>query len=107
MRALFEAETPVQYATPRILLILPGLLLRCRVLGRRTWLANRSSTTPPPPFPPGPAQDRCNTRSSILAGGIPKRPNKGRMAVRNVSTEGSPVSVDDVITPGPMNRTFI
>lgn len=62
---------------------------------------------PPPPLPPGPAQERCKTRSSIRAGGMPNRPKRGRIAVRNVSTETSPVSVEDVITPGPENRTFM
>jgi hypothetical protein len=39
--------------------------------------------------------------------GIPKRLYSGNTAVRKVSTEGSPVAVAAVITPGPENRTFI
>jgi hypothetical protein len=38
---------------------------------------------------------------------MPKRPKRGRMAVRNESTETSPVSVEDVMTPGPEKRTFM
>jgi hypothetical protein len=38
---------------------------------------------------------------------MPKRPKRGRMAVRKESTEMSPVSVEDVMTPGPEIRTFI
>lgn len=38
---------------------------------------------------------------------MPKRAKSGRMAVRKVSTEGSPVSVDDVMTPEPEKRTFM
>ncbi|EQL04274.1 pentatricopeptide repeat containing protein [Ophiocordyceps sinensis CO18] len=51
--------------------------------------------------------DLDRTLSSILAGGMPKRPKRGRTAVRNVSTETSPVSVDEVMTPGPEKRTFM
>ena len=58
VRALLLPETPVLYATPRILLILPALS-RWRVLGRRTWWPNTSWTSPPPPPDPlGPRFDR-------------------------------------------------
>lgn len=103
--ALFEEETPVEYATPLIFFIRPGLR-KCIVFGSRIWCPKTSWTSPAPPFPPAPRPDLRSIRSSMLFE-IPKFAYSGRIAVRTLSADISPAGVAEVTTPGPENSTFI